>query len=274
MLQFEVATDKCSGCGVCAADCIARIITLENKRPTISPDNEANCIACQHCLTVCPTGAISILGLRPEDSRPLDGSPVDPEALETLVLGRRSYRRYKNENVDPVLLQRLLDASWAAPTGSNRRQVHYILIDDKDVMERIKVEFMEALGHAADEGRIPERLANFGKFVQAWRSRGVDSLFRGAKHLLIATTPKDVGSGPFDSLIALTTFDLLAQANGVGTVWDGLAKIAVEHLIPEFKSRLGIPEDHVIGHMIAFGVPAVHYARTVQRGRPPVARVH
>jgi len=274
MLQFEVATEKCSGCGSCAADCIARVIEMVDKRPTVSPDNEANCIACQHCLTVCPTGAVSILGLRPEDSRPLDGSPVDPEALETLVLGRRSFRRYKNENVDPALLQRLLDVSWAAPTGSNQRRVHYILIDDKDVMERIKAEFMEALGRASDEGRIPDGLARFGKFVHAWRSRGVDSLFRGAKHLLIATTPKDVSSGPFDSLIALTTFELLAQANGLGTVWDGLAKAALELLIPEFKARLGVPEDHVIGHIIAFGVPAARYARTVQRGRPPVARVH
>jgi len=133
---------------------------------------------------------------------------------------------------------------------------------------------MEALGRLEDEGRIPATFASFGKFVHAWRSRGVDSLFRGAKHLLIATTPKDVGSGPFDSVIALTTFELLAQAAGLGTVWDGLAKIALEYLVPDLKTRLGIPEGHAIGHMIAFGVPAVRYARTVQRGRPPVVRVH
>lgn len=274
MFQFEVAADKCSGCGSCVADCVARIIELVDKRPTIPADKEANCVGCQHCLTICPTGAVSIMGLRPEDSRPWNGSPVDPEALDTLVLGRRSFRRYRDENVDPVLLQRLLDVSWAAPTGSNRRQVHYILIDDKDVMERIKVEFMGALGRVEDAGGIPATLASFSGFVHAWRSRGVDSLFRGAKHLLIATTPENVSSGPFDSLIALTTFDLLAQANGLGTVWDGLARIALERLIPDFKTRLGVPEDHVVGHIIAFGVPAVRYARTVQRGRPPVARVH
>jgi Fe-S-cluster-containing hydrogenase component 2 len=30
---------------------------------------------CQHCLALCPTGAISLLGKKPEDSRPID-APV------------------------------------------------------------------------------------------------------------------------------------------------------------------------------------------------------
>lgn len=65
-------------------------------------------------------------------------------------------------------------------------------------------------------------------------------------------------------MIALTTFELYAQTLGVGTVWDGLAKWIISEILPEFKTRLGIPEDHVIGYAMAFGKPAVNYTRTAQ----------
>jgi nitroreductase len=59
-------------------------------------------------------------------------------------------------------------------------------------------------------------------------------------------------------------FELYAQAHGVGTVWDGLAKWAINELVPESRQRLGTPDDHQIGYCMAFGKPAVRYARTVQ----------
>jgi nitroreductase len=68
-----------------------------------------------------------------------------------------------------------------------------------------------------------------------------------------------------DTHIALTTFQLLAHARGVGTVWDGMFMMALA-VCPELRTRLGIPEDHQLGYAIVFGEPAVEYHRTVQRG--------
>jgi hypothetical protein len=39
------------------------------------------------------------------------------------------------------------------------------------------------------------------------------------------------------------------------------------------RERLGIPPDHVVGYVMTFGKPAVHYARTVQHGSALVKRV-
>lgn len=108
--------------------------------------------------------------------------------------------------------------------------------------------------------------------VQLWEEKGVDTLFRGAPHLLVASVPKDVPSPLPDCLIALSYFELYAQASGVGTVWDGLAKWAINDLVPETRRRLGIPDDHLIGYCMAFGRPAVHYARTVQHGPALISR--
>lgn len=55
---------------------------------------------------------------------------------------------------------------------------------------------------------------------------GRDNLFRGAPHLLIASSPKTAPSPEADCFIALTYFELLAASMGLGTVWSGLAKWA------------------------------------------------
>ena len=95
-------------------------------------------------------------------------------------------------------------------------------------------------------------------------------IFRGAPHLLVASAPKAAPCPLQDTLIALTTFQLLAHARGVGTVWDGMFMMALG-VCPELASQLQIPDDHLVGFAMAFGEPAVEYHRTVQRGP---ARVH
>ena len=70
-------------------------------------------------MAVCPPGAISILGLSPKDSQPLADNLPEPQRLETLIKGRRSVRRYRDENLPAELLQQLLEVAWHAPTGVN-----------------------------------------------------------------------------------------------------------------------------------------------------------
>lgn len=74
-------------------------------------------------------------------------------------------------------------------------------------------------------------------------------------------------------MIALTTFELYAQACGIGTLWNGIATWAIEEMLPEMRQRLGIPDDHAFGYAMLFGKPAVRYARTVQHHPPEIYRV-
>ena len=135
MLQFKVDEEKCTRCGICAKDCPVNVIDMVAGSPVIPAEKERHCIKCQHCLAVCPTGAISILGVDPAQSQPLSlHSFPEPDHLETLIKGRRSIRFYRDENLDPKLMQRLLDVAWHAPTGINARQVLFTVIDDKDTL--------------------------------------------------------------------------------------------------------------------------------------------
>jgi nitroreductase/NAD-dependent dihydropyrimidine dehydrogenase PreA subunit len=274
MLNFTINQQTCTRCGECVADCPARIIAMEEGVPTILPEKEANCYRCQHCLMICPTGAVSILGLKPADSRPLPGNLPDPNAVETLIKGRRSVRRYKPENIDPKLMQRLLDVAWHAPTGMNSRDVLFTVVDDREKLAGLRDTVMAGLARLVREERLPEGMEFFADFVRVWEEKGADILFRGAPHLLITSAPHTAASPVPDCLIALSYFELFAQSMGVGTVWNGLAKWAINDLLPEIRQQLGIPEDHIMGYAMSFGLPAVTFHRTVQHGPANVHRVH
>jgi len=273
MVQFSVDAGKCVTCGECERDCPVNIINLDEGLPAIPSDQESACIECQHCLAVCPTGAISILGVDPGASWPLEADSF-PEArrLATLIKGRRSVRRYRDENLDPQLLDDLLAVAWHAPSGVNSRQVQFTVIDDRAAMQAFREAAYAELAELVATGELPEERAFFAEFARMWQEEGTDVLFRGAPHLLVASAPAKVPSPLPDGLIALSTFDLYAQCRGVGTVWDGLAKWAIDELLPQLRKQLGVPEGHVIGYVMAFGKPAVRYQRTVQHEPPRVVR--
>jgi nitroreductase/NAD-dependent dihydropyrimidine dehydrogenase PreA subunit len=267
MIDFRVNEELCIQCGECAADCPASIISMDDGYPQIEIVDEARCYRCQHCLAVCPTGAISILGKDPEASIKLVGNMIDPVQLEILIKGRRAVRRYTGKELPQSLIDELLAVAWYAPTGVNSQSVLFTVVREAKVMEGLREEVMSGLTKLKEAGQLPEGFVGqyMGMAVKAWREEGKDIIFRGAPHLLVTSAPKNSPCPVQDAHIALATFQLLAHARGVGTVWDGLFMMALS-LLPDLAGRLGLPEDHLLGYAMVFGEPAVDYHRTVQRG--------
>jgi nitroreductase len=191
----------------------------------------------------------------------------EPARLEALIKGRRSVRRYSDKDLPPVLIDELLDIASHAPTGVNAQSVLFTVVREGAVMKSLREEVMTQLVKLRDDGKIPDGLVGqyIGLAVNGWKEEGRDIMFRGAPHLLITSAPKDAPSPVQDTHIALTTFQLMAHARGVGTLWDGMVMMALS-LCPGLVTRLGIPENHLLGYAMVFGEPAVEYHRTVQRG--------
>jgi len=265
MLNFSIDKTRCIKCGKCGKDCPARIIEFENKIPFIAAANEESCYKCQHCLAICPSGALSILNKKPEDSILLKGNIPGAKQMETLIKGRRSVRSYIDENLDPAVINKLLEVVSHAPTGVNAQKVLFTVISNRETMAKFRLEVMSGLKKLADENKITGRLAFFAGIVKSFYEKGEDILFRGAPHLIITSAPPDCPTPEADLIIALSYFELYAQSLGLGTLWDGMVKWAVKDLLPNVVQRLGIPGDHNIGYILLFGKPAVEYARTVQR---------
>jgi len=265
MLDFHVDESLCTRCKECVRDCPSRVIVQAGENvPSLTPEAEKQCIRCQHCLAICPTGAISILGKQPGDSLPLDASALPAlESMDLLVRGRRTTRRYKPENVEPGLIQRLLDSATHAPTGANRRTLTFAVIDDRAVMKAIRQQVMDTLQSALEAGSVPEHFAYLHAAVPAFFKYRADLIFRGAPHLLLVSAGPGAICPKEDVVITLSTFELLASSAGLGTTWCGMLHMAFES-VPGLKALFGLPEGHTYYAML-FGHPKVTYARTTQR---------
>jgi len=264
-IQFQVDDQRCILCGECALDCPMGVIVIDDGPPRMA--NEAGCIRCQHCLAVCPTAAISILGKNPDDSILLAGNLPEPERLATLIKGRRTVRRYRDQDLAPERIDELLNIACHAPTGVNAASVLFTVVRERAELHRLRDYLIGRLAELQAAGKLPGGLAGnyLGWVVKAWQEHGQDIMFRGAPHLLITSAPAAAPCPAQDTIIALTTFQLIAQAHGIGTVWDGICMMALA-ACPEVVGKLGIPANHTLGYAMAFGAPAVAYHRTVQRG--------
>jgi nitroreductase/NAD-dependent dihydropyrimidine dehydrogenase PreA subunit len=264
LFNFQVDEERCIECGECALECPAGVISMDT---TPKFDEEGGCFRCQHCLAVCPTGAVSILGRNPDESEALAGSFPSPGQMTALIKGRRSVRRYRDEDVAAALIDKLLDIAGHAPTGVNAQDVLFTVVRERSVMNELRREVLERLGKIKEDGGLPEGFIGqyMGGAVKLGQEEGREIIFRGAPQLLITSGPRDSPCPAQDTLIALTTFQLIAHVHDLGTVWDGMFMMALS-LCPELATRLGIPEQHLVGYAMAFGRPAVEYHRTVQRG--------
>jgi len=117
--SFKVDRAKCIHCGLCSADCPTLIIDGKTEFPTIKEGKEDNCLKCQHCLAICPTGAISIWDKEPGNSLAVSDSIPKPLEMERLIKTRRSIRKFKKEEIDKELIHELLTTASYAPTAKN-----------------------------------------------------------------------------------------------------------------------------------------------------------
>lgn len=263
-MDFKVNHNKCTQCKICVSECPVLIINAKTEYPTIKDGKEKNCIKCQHCLAVCPEGAISIWGNHPENSIPVKAEKPIANELENLIQTRRSVRKFKKDEIDKSLINSLVNMASYAPTAKNENAVQFTVVDNRNDMTALRKLAYNYIKKASKEEKLPESFMFLENFQNIWEEKQIDVVFRNAPHLLITSAPKNSTLPQHDCTIASSYFELLANANGIGTLWNGFAKNIFEDATPEIKQELGIPANHEIGTVLVFGIPAVKFARSIQ----------
>jgi nitroreductase/Pyruvate/2-oxoacid:ferredoxin oxidoreductase delta subunit len=274
--HFKLDKSKCTKCGKCINVCSGMVLEKDESGYPEMKEFERfgwrGCWKCEHCLAVCPNGAISIFNHDPNDSL-LPPNERTCLELEKLMVNRRSCRRYLDKDVDSKIIDRIIKCLESAPTGGNSSNVEYTIIDDsKRVKEIWEIAYnrMEELAH---KHIYTSSFSDFYYRIMKKSEKSIrknDMLFCGAPHLFIAHE-KCVGKWGEDSKancnIATAYFELLANAYGLGTIIMSYPSEVIEELVPIVKDMLGIPKDHYMKLIVGFGYPEIKYSRGVQRER-------
>ncbi|MGM0771537.1 MAG: nitroreductase family protein [Halobacteriota archaeon] len=272
MTVITIDPELCTNCEICVEICPMSIILPSNEGETpYSPeDAAAYCAKCGHCEVFCPEGAISTLFnsiyYQLQDDKL---ASIPSSEIGKYMVMRRSIRSYRYDPVDKSTIESILDITRYAPSGMNKQPVHWTIVHDTDEVKKIaglSIDWMREVMESGEEHPLKPLIP---ALISAYEM-GVDPICREAPHLVIAHTPAEDPTGYTDSIIALSWFELAAQAFEVGTCWAGFLTIAATSYKP-IMDELGLPQGHVAQYCMMFGYPE-HKVRGIP-GREP-ARVN
>ncbi|MDO4262481.1 MAG: nitroreductase family protein [Eubacteriales bacterium] len=160
------------------------------------------------------------------------------EAIQC-IRGRRSVRRFTGEKVPHGTIEAIVETARYAPTWKNTQTARYLVIENRETLERIADEC--TAGSAHNTGIIREVPALVVlSYVEKRSGYERDGSF---------TTSKGDAWEMFDAGIAAQTFCLAAYEKGVGTCIMGIFD---EELVAK---AVGLPEGQRVGALIAVGYP-------------------
>lgn len=262
---------KCKKDGICAAECPRGIITQSEGRafPQVAEADEAYCMACGHCVAVCPYGALSVNGVDIEDCPEIKRDLVlSWDRAEQFLRSRRSIRVFEDKPVDREILEQLIKTASYAPTASNGQNLQWTVIEGRDRLEplsRKTIKWMERIIEAHTNSPAADY---FRPIVDRW-STGYDGVLRTAQTLIVPSASKENANGLVDLSIALAYLELAALPLGVGTCWAGLLRGAML-ATPKLVESMGLPEGHTWYYPMMIGYPKFKYYRLPERKAPVI----
>lgn len=257
--SITVDESKCIHCGMCVRDCIVQCIHFDDKKiPRYVEGGNKICVGCQHCMAICPKGALSFGGKNPDES---DAAGYgNSEDLLRLIKSRRSFRFFQKQDVPPEKLSKIVDMLAYPPKGGNVDSLHFSIVGTAKKMRAIEKQTYETIAAIPQGSPVIE-------FCRDNYNKGVDFIYRGASSLVAVSVNKAKaipGCENADPIIALSYLELYAQSLGLGTLWTDAA-LSVLNELPEVRAMLEIPADYELNYVMLLGVPAIKYKRTVQR---------
>lgn len=140
---------------------------------------------------------------------------------------RRSIRKYTNEPLNEYQLQTILKAGFQAPSAHNRNPRDYIIVRDRQVLEKI---------------------TEFHPYTKMLPEAGCGIVVCGDKHKQERT-----GFLISDCSASIQNMLLAAHSLGLGSCWCGIYD--VPKLIDGFTELLGLPEHIIPIGVVAVGIP-------------------
>jgi len=175
-------------------------------------------------------------------------APVSEPEFLTLFAKRQSVRRYKPDPVPDEHLRLILDAARRAPTSGNQQPWKFLVVKDRQRIERLRVRCLELAELRYSGSPSAEERAHRREMIE----KGLSGYFSAPVYVVVLTDSKSVYSSynHYDGPLAAGYLMLAARALGYGTVF-------VTDSIPEAatKEAFEIPDRYQRVCITPVGVP-------------------
>jgi nitroreductase len=152
-----------------------------------------------------------------------------------VIKWRRSVREFNPQPIEKEKLLQILEAGRLAPSSSNRQAWHFIVIDDKKLLEQIPKQV--AMGERIIIPWLKDAAVVIAGCYSKTLTHYIAQAFDHENYLI-------------DVSIALTQMVLVATELGIGTCYIGWFNQK------KLKALLGIPSGYKIACLVAMGYPA------------------
>ena len=237
-ISLKIDNSTCIKCRKCTRVCPSAIFyqaNPENIKDDIITRNEVHCILCGHCVSVCPSSSV-IHGDFPESKiHSIDTQALpSPESVMLLCKKRRSNRGFSKKDVPQELLEKILEAAHIAPTASNKQEVKFILITDKEKLQQVVKYTISEYFPIVKLLRNPlfkpilsrimpgnyKLLPRVERLIKEF-NKGNDPILRNATALIFIYTPAENQFGRDDANLAYQNGSLMAESLGVAQFYTG-----------------------------------------------------
>ncbi len=283
---IEKIEERCTNCMLCVKDCSA--LVWQEKNGVAITVNPQDCTLCSHCLAVCPKDAITHYGLDYKQVKRIDRSLTDSLVYETITIARRSVRQYKDKNISPELISKIIHLANYSPTATNSEDVKYIVITEKEILSAISnTVFGFAVKVFGFTKRFPGNI--FYDFIKrfSWAEsivryvdpmpyyieetkKGRDFILHNAPALILVHGPKKGSFSSINCNIAATNIMNYAYSLRLGTCYIGFLNLSLKYN-KKLRSIIQLPKNRVVYACLIIGYPSYRYTNTVSRKEPEIS---
>ena len=287
--------DKCTGCGLCVEVCKDFSFKIVDHKVVKSDTPVFGCVACGHCMMICPTGVIAIEGrsLSPVELFNLPDKSNVPsyESLLAILQRRRSIREFKDIPVEQEKINQILEAAQTAPMGIPPSDVHVMILENKTLVHNFAFEFsnyLKGIRWIASGWFLALMRPFWGKanndmmqnFMKPVFDVYVNSMDKGENWINYDAPLAMYFYGspycdPADPIVAATYAMIAGESLGLGTCMLGAIHPFIQNgkKARLFREKYGIKYPSREGQFVIFGYTDVIYKRGVKRTFADIHRV-
>ncbi len=174
------------------------------------------------------------------------------EALEAIYT-RRSTRNYKPDAVEKEKLTKILEAARQAPSGGNSQTNHFLVIQNREVLDKLIVLTEEGFRKMeADETTYP----SLRHAIEASKKGGYVFCYNAPLMIAVANR-KDYGNNIADCACALENMMVAANALDLGSCYiNQLRWLNEDEALVDYLRSLGMKESERVYGAVIIGYPA------------------